>query len=162
MGQVVDREKPFYFSKSATALRQSGDAIPYPPGTTNYHFEFELVIALGAPAFKIAAAGRARGRVRLCLRPRHDAPRSATLGTREAAALDARQGRRRQRADLADHAGFPHRPSRPRGHQAQPERDAATDLRHQPDGLVGARNHLAVVYKLESSMFLKKNQNLLN
>ena len=54
MGHVVDREKPFYFSKSATTLRQSGDAIPYPPGTTNYHFEFELVIALGAPAFRIA------------------------------------------------------------------------------------------------------------
>ena len=54
MGHVVDREKPFYFSKSATALRQSGDTIGYPPGTTNYHFEFELVVALGAPVFKAA------------------------------------------------------------------------------------------------------------
>ena len=54
MGHVVDREKPFYFSKSATALRQSGDTIGYPPGTANYHFEFELVVALGAPAFKVA------------------------------------------------------------------------------------------------------------
>ena len=53
MGHVVDREKPFYFSKSATSLRQSGDTIPYPSGTTNYHFEVELVVALGAPAFKI-------------------------------------------------------------------------------------------------------------
>jgi fumarylpyruvate hydrolase len=56
MGHVVDREKPFYFSKSATALRHSGATIPYPPGTTNYHFEFELVVAMGAPAFKIAAS----------------------------------------------------------------------------------------------------------
>ncbi len=56
MGQVVDREKPFYFSKSATALRQSGETIGYPPGTSNYHFEFELVVALGAPAFKVAPA----------------------------------------------------------------------------------------------------------
>jgi fumarylpyruvate hydrolase len=56
MGQVVDREKPFYFSKSATTLRQSGATIPYPPGTANYHFEFELVVAMGAPAFKIAAS----------------------------------------------------------------------------------------------------------
>jgi fumarylpyruvate hydrolase len=55
MGHVVDREKPFYFSKSATALRQSGETINYPPGTANYHFEFELVVALGAPAFRIAA-----------------------------------------------------------------------------------------------------------
>jgi fumarylpyruvate hydrolase len=56
MGQTVDREKPFYFSKSATALRESGATIPYPPGTTNYHFEFELVVAIGAPAFKTAPA----------------------------------------------------------------------------------------------------------
>ena len=54
MGHVVDREKPFYFSKSATTLRQSGESIPYPAGTTNYHFEFELVVALGAPAFRVA------------------------------------------------------------------------------------------------------------
>jgi fumarylpyruvate hydrolase len=56
MGHVVDREKPFYFSKSATALRQDGATIPYPPGTSNYHFECELVVALGAPAFKLAAS----------------------------------------------------------------------------------------------------------
>jgi len=56
MGHVVDREKPFYFSKSATALRESGDTIGYPPGTANFHFEVELVVALGAPAFKVAAA----------------------------------------------------------------------------------------------------------
>ena len=52
MGQVVDREKPFYFSKSATALAQDGETLGYPPGTTNYHFEVELVVALGGPAFK--------------------------------------------------------------------------------------------------------------
>ena len=52
MGHVVDREKPFYFSKSATTLRQNGAVIGYPPGTTNYHFEVELVVALGAPAFR--------------------------------------------------------------------------------------------------------------
>jgi len=56
MGQEVDREKPFYFAKSPTALRQGGDVLPYPPGTGNYHFEVELVVALGAPAFKIAAS----------------------------------------------------------------------------------------------------------
>ncbi|HLJ70566.1 MAG TPA: fumarylacetoacetate hydrolase family protein [Roseiarcus sp.] len=55
MGHVVDREKPFYFSKSATTLRQDGATLPYPPGTTNYHFECELVVAIGAAAFKIAA-----------------------------------------------------------------------------------------------------------
>jgi fumarylpyruvate hydrolase len=56
MGHAVDREKPFYFSKSATTLRLSGATIPYPPGTENYHYEAELVVATGAPAFRIAAA----------------------------------------------------------------------------------------------------------
>ncbi len=50
MGHVVDREKPFYFLKSATALRQNGETIPYAPGTTNYHFEAELVVAHRRPA----------------------------------------------------------------------------------------------------------------
>jgi len=52
MGHVVDREKPFYFLKSATALRQDGETIAYAPGTSNFHFEIELVVALGAPAFR--------------------------------------------------------------------------------------------------------------
>jgi fumarylpyruvate hydrolase len=60
MGHVVDREKPFYFSKSATALRLSGAGLPYPSGTENYHFEMELVVAIGAPAFKVAAADALR------------------------------------------------------------------------------------------------------
>ncbi len=55
MGHEVDREKPFYFSKSATALREAGAVLPYPSGTTNYHFEFELVVAIGSPAYRIAA-----------------------------------------------------------------------------------------------------------
>jgi fumarylpyruvate hydrolase len=56
MGLAVDREKPFYFSKSPTAVRLSGATLPYPPGTENYHFEMELVVAIGAGAFRIAAA----------------------------------------------------------------------------------------------------------
>jgi fumarylpyruvate hydrolase len=56
MGHAVDREKPFYFSKSATTLRLSGATLPYPSGTDNYHYEAELVVAIGAPAFKVAAA----------------------------------------------------------------------------------------------------------
>ncbi|MEZ5870484.1 MAG: fumarylacetoacetate hydrolase family protein [Nitratireductor sp.] len=54
MGVEVDREKPFYFTKSAQMLQPSGTAIPYPPGTENFHFEMELVIAIGKPAFKVA------------------------------------------------------------------------------------------------------------
>ncbi len=52
MGVEVDREAPFYFTKPASAIVLSGAAIPYPPGTTNYHYEMELVIVIGAPAFQ--------------------------------------------------------------------------------------------------------------
>ena len=54
MGQVIDREKPFYFTKSTSAIVHSGATIPYPPGTTNFHYEMELVAVIGKPAFRVA------------------------------------------------------------------------------------------------------------
>jgi fumarylpyruvate hydrolase len=54
MGVEVDREAPFYFTKTPSALEGSGQTLPYPPGTKNFHYEMELVIAIGAPAFRIA------------------------------------------------------------------------------------------------------------
>lgn len=56
MGVAVDREAPFYFTKSASAVIESGATIPYPPGTKNYHYEMELMVAIGAPAFRISVA----------------------------------------------------------------------------------------------------------
>lgn len=56
MGQEVDREAPFYFTKSPSTLTLAGATVPYPPGTENFHHEMELVVALGAPAFRIAVA----------------------------------------------------------------------------------------------------------
>ena len=53
MGGEVDRETPWYFTKSAQAICQSGETVPYPPGTSNYHYEMELVVALGKPAFRV-------------------------------------------------------------------------------------------------------------
>lgn len=53
MGVEVDREAPFYFMKDAQALVPSGATIPYPPGTQNFHYEMELVIAIGARAFRV-------------------------------------------------------------------------------------------------------------
>jgi fumarylpyruvate hydrolase len=52
MGVEVDREAPFYFTKSPSALVQSGATVAYPCGTANYHHEMELVIAIGRPAFR--------------------------------------------------------------------------------------------------------------
>jgi fumarylpyruvate hydrolase len=54
MGVEVDREAPFYFTKPASAIVRSGAVIPYPPGTSNYHYEMELVIAIGSPAFRVS------------------------------------------------------------------------------------------------------------
>ena len=47
MGKDPDREPPFFFTKFADALVSGGGAIPYPPQTANYHFEAELVVAIG-------------------------------------------------------------------------------------------------------------------
>lgn len=46
MGAVVDREAPFYFTKSPTALVMAEGEIAYAPRTENYHYEMELVFAL--------------------------------------------------------------------------------------------------------------------
>lgn len=62
MGGEVDREAPWYFTKSAQAICQSGQTTPYPPGTSNYHYEMELVVALGKAVFR-CDAGRALGAV---------------------------------------------------------------------------------------------------
>lgn len=56
MGVEVDRETPFYFTKSALAALDSGSTLPYPPGTENFHYEMELVVAIGAPAFRVPVA----------------------------------------------------------------------------------------------------------
>jgi fumarylpyruvate hydrolase len=53
MGFSVTRDAPFYFTKTPSAVCRSGATIPYPPGTENCHYEVELVVAIGAPAFRI-------------------------------------------------------------------------------------------------------------
>ena len=53
MGHEVDREAPFYFTKSAHALLLSGHDMPYPPRTNDLHHEMELVVAIGAEATDI-------------------------------------------------------------------------------------------------------------
>jgi fumarylpyruvate hydrolase len=55
MGVAVDREAPFYFTKSAPHYVASGSTVPYPPGTRSYHYEMELVAVIGAPAFRVPA-----------------------------------------------------------------------------------------------------------
>ena len=42
-----DKEPPFFFTKPADAVVESGSTIPYPTATTNLHHEGELVVAIG-------------------------------------------------------------------------------------------------------------------
>ena len=53
MGSEVDREAPWYFTKSAQSLCQSDQTVAYPPATSNFHYEMELVVAMGKNAFEV-------------------------------------------------------------------------------------------------------------
>lgn len=57
MDRPVDKtvDKPFYFLKAPQTLVESGATIPYPPGTQNYHYEMELVLAVGKEGFRVSA-----------------------------------------------------------------------------------------------------------
>jgi fumarylpyruvate hydrolase len=58
MGRPVDKsvEVPFYFTKAPSTLVQSGATVAYPPGTQSYHYEMELVLAIGAAGFRVTEA----------------------------------------------------------------------------------------------------------
>ena len=62
MGFDPDREPPFFFCKpndnaSIVPVADGETAtIPYPPHTTNFHYEIELVVAIGKDGANIAAA----------------------------------------------------------------------------------------------------------
>ena len=49
MGRDPDAEPPFFFTKFPETVVPSGREIAYPPGTSNYHYEMELVVALSGP-----------------------------------------------------------------------------------------------------------------
>lgn len=49
MGKDPQREAPFFFMKPASSLVASPAQVPYPLQTTDFHYEMELVVALGKP-----------------------------------------------------------------------------------------------------------------
>jgi fumarylpyruvate hydrolase len=55
MGDTETREAPMWFTKAPAAICLEGGTIPYPPGTTNCHYEMELVAAIGAPGFRVSS-----------------------------------------------------------------------------------------------------------
>jgi fumarylpyruvate hydrolase len=56
MGRDPDREPPFFFTKPADAVVDNGETVAYPPETANFHYEAELVIAIGTGGHNIAEA----------------------------------------------------------------------------------------------------------
>lgn len=54
MGGDPSREPPFFFTKPADAVVESGATIPYPPATQDLHYEGELVVAIGKGGADIA------------------------------------------------------------------------------------------------------------
>jgi fumarylpyruvate hydrolase len=58
MGRPVDKavEVPFYFTKAPSTLVESGATVAYPPGTKDYQYEMELVLAIGTAGFRVSEA----------------------------------------------------------------------------------------------------------
>jgi fumarylpyruvate hydrolase len=54
MGKDPDRDPPFFFTKWAETVVPSGQSIAYPPATANFHYEAELVVAIGKGGRNIA------------------------------------------------------------------------------------------------------------
>lgn len=54
MGKDPDRDPPFFFTKWAETVVPSGSLIAYPSSTANYHYEAELVVAIGTGGRNIA------------------------------------------------------------------------------------------------------------
>jgi fumarylpyruvate hydrolase len=57
MQRPVDKsvDRPFYFNKAPQTLVQSGATVTYPSETSNYHFEMELIVAIGKEGFRVKA-----------------------------------------------------------------------------------------------------------
>lgn len=49
-----EREAPFFFTKFTDTVVPSGALLSYPPRTADFHYEGELVIAIGAHASKVS------------------------------------------------------------------------------------------------------------
>jgi fumarylpyruvate hydrolase len=54
MKEADERDPPFFFQKPRDAIVLDGARIPYPPFTSNFQFEVELVVALGKGGRDIA------------------------------------------------------------------------------------------------------------
>lgn len=53
MGGDPKSQPPVFFNKASAHVLRGGATLPYPPQTQDFHYEMELVAALGKPAFRI-------------------------------------------------------------------------------------------------------------
>ncbi len=56
MKEADERDPPFFFQKPRDAMVPDGAAVPYPPLTSDFQFEVELVIAIGRAGRGISVA----------------------------------------------------------------------------------------------------------
>jgi len=56
MGHDPDRDPPFFFSKPADAIVPAEGTIEYPPQTDDFHYEIELIVAIGKGGKNIPVA----------------------------------------------------------------------------------------------------------
>jgi len=56
MGKDPDREPPFFFTKWAETVVPDRTSVAYPAETANFHYEAELVVAIGKGGRRIAPA----------------------------------------------------------------------------------------------------------
>ncbi|HEX6000615.1 MAG TPA: fumarylacetoacetate hydrolase family protein [Hyphomicrobiaceae bacterium] len=56
MKEADERDPPFFFQKPRDAIVLDGATVPYPPLTSDFQFEVELVLAIGEPGRNIALA----------------------------------------------------------------------------------------------------------
>ena len=54
MKEADERDPPFFFQKPRDSIVQDGATVPYPPLTSDFQFEGELVLAIGKPGRQIA------------------------------------------------------------------------------------------------------------
>src|SRR3981081_4609002 len=58
MQEGDERDDPFFFQKPRDAVVPDGAEVPYPPFTSDFQFEVELVVALGRGGRDISVADR--------------------------------------------------------------------------------------------------------
>jgi len=56
MKEADERDPPFFFQKPRDAIMLDGARVPYPPFTSDFQFEVELVVALGCGGRDIAVS----------------------------------------------------------------------------------------------------------